>query len=164
MPPEERKTLRRVRLGIATGLGIGYAPVVPGTFGSLPGVVLAWSLFSLGGTMAVFAGLLTVTGLGFWAAEGAARDLGRKDPGQIVVDEIAGQMLTYLLVPPTIRTLGLGFLLFRMFDILKPFPARRLEALPGGSGIMADDLAAGVYANLVLQGAVHLFPGLMGHA
>jgi phosphatidylglycerophosphatase A len=156
--------LARLQVLLATVFGIGYAPVAPGTFGSIPGVALAWCLHAAGGSAAVFTGFVVVTLVGFSVAGGAARSLGAKDPGPVVVDETAGQMLTLWLVVPTPGALALGFFLFRLFDVWKPFPARRLESLPGGSGIMADDLAAGVYANLVLHGAVFLAPGLLGRA
>ncbi len=165
MPPDGGRRpggLARARLLAATGLGIGYAPLAPGTLGSIPGLVLAWSLFLLGGSGAVFAGFVVVTGVGFLVAGGAARTLGARDPRPVVVDETAGQMLALLLVPPTARTVVLAFFLFRLFDTWKPFPVRWLESLPGSSGIMADDLAAGIYANLVLHGAVRFVPGLLG--
>jgi phosphatidylglycerophosphatase A len=153
MPPEAG----RLRMLVATGCGIGFAPVAPGTFGSIPGVALAWALGSIGGPPAVAVGAAVV-----WAAGAAARRLGASDPGPVVVDEIAGQMLTLLPVAPTPSALALGFFVFRVLDVLKPFPVRRLEALPGGSGIMADDLAAGVYGAAVMVAATRLFPGLLG--
>jgi phosphatidylglycerophosphatase A len=110
------------------------------------------------------AGLCAVAAAGTWAAGRAETILAKHDPGAVVVDEIAGQILTLAFVPMTPRTLLLGFVLFRALDILKPFPARRLESLPGGSGIMADDLMAGIYANLLLQGAAYFLPGLLGIA
>jgi phosphatidylglycerophosphatase A len=155
-----RKTLSdRVALAVATGLGVGYAPVVPGTFGSLPGVAAAWLLWTFGGSAATTAGLLLVVPVGVWAATRAEAHFGRIDPGAVVIDEVAGQILTLAFLPLTPRVLLAGFLLFRVLDILKPFPARRLESLPGGSGIMADDLAAGIYGNILLQGAVHFLRG-----
>lgn len=154
----------RVQLLLATCLGVGYAPVAPGTFGSIPGLLAAWLLASLAGPWALLAGLVAVTLTGFAVAGGAARALGAHDPGPVVIDEVAGQMLAVVLVPRTLAAYALGFFLFRLFDVLKPYPAGRLEALPGGIGIMADDLAAALYANLVLQGAVRLAPGVLGQA
>lgn len=152
----------RVRLLIATGLGVGYVRLAPGTFGSALGVALYILLHFAGGTWATLAGLIVVTALGFWAAGAAERHFGRRDPGHVVVDEIAGQMLSLLFLPLTAGVAAAGFLLFRLLDILKPFPARQMEALPGGSGIMADDLMAGLYANLILQALVRWTPGLLG--
>ncbi len=158
MAPPEPAGPGRVRLWLATGLGAGYAPWMPGTFGSLPGVLLAWLLWTLGGGTAQVLGTLSVVALGFATAGGAARRLGGEDPGPVVIDEIAGQMVTLLLLAPTATTLLAGFVLFRLADIVKPFPARRLEALPGASGIMADDLAAAVYAHLALRLVLQLAP------
>ena len=155
---------QRLRVLVATVLGVGRAPLAPGTWGSLPGLALAWALGAFLGPWSLAAALVLVAAAGTWAAEGAARHFGTPDPGPVVVDEVAGQMLTLLFVPPTWQALLAGFLLFRFFDILKPFPARALERLPGGAGIMADDLAAGIYGNLVLQAAIHFAPGLMGTA
>jgi phosphatidylglycerophosphatase A len=147
---------------VSTGLGVGHAPLVPGTFGSMLGVVLYGLLAWAGGWPAALAGLAVVTALGFWSAGITERAVGRRDPGLIVIDEVAGQMLSLIFLPRTVGVLAAGFLLFRVFDILKPFPARRLEALPGGSGIMADDLMAGLYANLLLQALVRWTPWFQG--
>ena len=139
---------------VATGLGLGYLRPVPGTFGSLFGLGLCVLLHAFGGWPAVGAGLVVVTLLGFWSAGRLEREIGSRDPGCIVIDEVAGQMLTLFLLPLSAGLLAAGFLLFRLLDILKPYPARRLEALPGGSGIMADDLMVGLWANLLLQALV----------
>ena len=144
----------RARLIVATGLGVGYAPLAPGTVGSLLGLALFALLHLIAGPPAALAGTLVVTAAGFWSAGTAERHFGRSDPGHVVIDEVAGQMLTLLVLPFGAGVAAAGFLLFRLFDILKPFPVRRLEGLPGGSGIMADDLMAGIYANLVLQALV----------
>jgi phosphatidylglycerophosphatase A len=99
-----------------------------------------------------------VTLLGVLAAGRVARLLGRKDPGLVVVDEVAGQWITFLALPMTPVTALAGFLLFRLMDIVKPWPARDLERLPGGFGIMADDVAAGIYAHLVLRAGLAVWP------
>ena len=159
MPPEPgARVYASPRHWLACGFGIGLAPVAPGTFGSLPGLLLAWGLVTLGGSWALAAGIVVVVVLGTWSAHALSARLGLKDPGVIVVDEIAGQMLTLLGMKLTAPTLAAGFLLFRIFDVLKPPPARQLEALPGGFGIMADDLAAGAYANLALRVALAWLP------
>jgi phosphatidylglycerophosphatase A len=147
---------------LASGFGFGYGPIAPGTWGSLPGVALAWALGRTDRPWALAAGAVVVTAVGLWAADRAAALWGEEDPGRVVVDEIAGQMVTLAFLPPAPGVLALGFVLFRLFDVWKPWPARRLEDLPGGAGIMADDLAAGAYANLVLRLAVIAFPGLLG--
>jgi phosphatidylglycerophosphatase A len=140
-----------LRRWIATGLGAGHIGVAPGTVGALEGLALAWWLGRSGGNLALAAGCIVVSAAGLWAAAGAERLFGEHDPQRVVVDEIAGQMLSLLFLPLDAAGLIVSFVLFRVFDIAKPFPLRRLEALPGGAGIMADDLAAGLYANLVHQ-------------
>jgi phosphatidylglycerophosphatase A len=93
---------------------------------------------------------LAVTVLGIWAADEAERALGAKDPGAIVVDEVAGMALSVLTLPPTPLALVAGFVLFRAFDVLKPFPANVAQRLPGGLGVVVDDLVAGLYALALL--------------
>lgn len=137
---------------LATGLGTGYGPIAPGTWGSLPGLAIAWGLDRGAGRWAVVAGACFFTLAGVWAAGRAERMFGEKDPGPVVIDEIAGQLVTLLFLPTTVPVLVVAFLLFRVLDVWKPWPADRLESLPGGSGIMADDLMAGLYANLLLHG------------
>ncbi len=154
----------RVAMILATGFGTGYGPVAPGTWGSLPGIALAWGLDRLGGHWAVLGGALVFAVAGVWAAGRAEALLGEKDPGRVVVDEIAGQMVSLLFLPLTAQTLVVAFLVFRVLDVLKPWPARRLEDLPGGSGIMADDLMVGLYANLILHGLALWRPAWLGLA
>lgn len=136
---------------LATGLGVGFIPVMPGTFGSLLGLLLAWILSFLGWPirLAAVAALFLV---GIPLCGRAARLFGQTDPGSVVYDEIAAMPLVFLSVPLVFTTsLGLpaailGFIWFRAFDITKPWPVRRLEHLQGGLGIMIDDMAAAIYA------------------
>ena len=102
--------------------------------------------------------------VGIWAADRTARLAGSKDPRHVVVDEIAGQLVTLAFLPLTPRVLIAGFLVFRVLDVWKPWPADRLEGLPGGSGIMADDLMAGLYGNLILQAIAAWRPAWLGIA
>ncbi len=142
---------------IATGLGLGYLPKAPGTWGSLGALGLYLVLaprLSLGEEL--FLGLVFIL-LGVWAAERRAAWRGVKDPQEVVIDEIAGQWLALMGAGLSFWVLP-AFFLFRLFDILKPLPVRQAERLPGGWGIMADDLVAGVLANLVWQA----FRGLLG--
>jgi phosphatidylglycerophosphatase A len=133
----------RLAVAVATGLGAGYAPVAPGTAGSALGAaVLRLVPFSRAGLLAYFA---AVTLAGLWASHRAERLLGGKDPGRIVIDEVAGMTLTVLFLPLTARVVGAGFVLFRILDIVKPFPARGSQRLSGGPGVMVDDLIAGAY-------------------
>jgi phosphatidylglycerophosphatase A len=116
----------------------------------------------VGGWPASLAGLVLVTLGGFWSAGAAEARYCKKDPGNVVIDEVAGQMLALLFLTPTPHILVAGFLLFRLLDILKPYPARRLESLAGAAGIMTDDLIAGLYSNLILQALCRLAPEWLG--
>ncbi len=143
-------------LAIAT-FGVGYLPLMPGTFGSLVGVgmflLLARANMPLVAVVVVL--ILAVTFAGIWAGSRIEQLSGRKDPGKVVVDEVAGQLIA--LFPLTLfarwSTVAviLSFILFRFFDIVKPYPANRLQELDGGMGIMFDDLVAGVYGAVVVS-------------
>jgi phosphatidylglycerophosphatase A len=135
---------------VATGLGAGYSPVAPGTAGSLVGLALFWPLHHLAVGLQL-AALVLLFAAGVASSSRLARSVGRKDPGLVVVDEIAGMWTTLLFLPFTPLAALLGFLAFRAMDVAKPWPARQLEALPGGWGIMCDDMMAGVYANLLVH-------------
>ncbi len=134
---------------IATVGGIGRVPRLPGTVASVVGAGLAWWLSP--NPAVQIAGCLAVTALGFWSAGPAARAMAVKDPPAVVIDEVAGMMLTLLFLPAKGWIYLAGFLLFRLLDIWKPGPIRRMEQLPGSLGIMLDDLAAGLAANLLLR-------------
>lgn len=174
--PERRRTAGDyVALGLAT-CGVGLIPVAPGTWGSAVGVLAYLGLgrgaerifdysvargldlspqqFPAVLTTVMLFAILLVSVVGMWAATRAEKLLGKKDPGAVVVDEVAGQLITFLFVPwlATGRwTVVAGFIAFRVFDIWKPYPVRRLEGLGGGLGIMADDMLAGFYAAAVMS-------------
>lgn len=138
---------------IATWFGCGLSPFAPGTAGSLGALLPAFLLVRYAGFEPLYFAALTaaVTPLGIWAAGRAARDAGIEDPGRVVIDEVLGQWLTLAGATHLNWQSGLAaFALFRLFDIWKPFPVRRLENLGGGLGIVADDLGAGIYGSLVL--------------
>jgi phosphatidylglycerophosphatase A len=136
---------------LATGFGIGFAPLAPGTAGTLIGIPLYWALAAMPWPLWLIT-LLAFTALAWYVADQAERLFGRKDAPCIVIDEIAGLQWTLFLITPTALHVVLGFILFRFFDILKPFPARRFQdRLPGGLGVVGDDFAAGIWGNLVLQ-------------
>jgi phosphatidylglycerophosphatase A len=141
---------------IATGFGSGYSPFAPGTAGSLVGLLFVWPLMQLPGAGQVAAVAILFL-VGVVASTHVARRVGIEDPGIVVVDEIMGMWASLLFLPLTWWTVGIGFVLFRIMDIVKPYPARQLEHLPEGWGIMADDLMAGIYANLVLRGLLMLW-------
>ncbi|MDA8085425.1 MAG: phosphatidylglycerophosphatase A [Nitrospiraceae bacterium] len=133
---------------IATLSFIGYSPAAPGTMGSLAAALFVYLIRPRPLPLAVFT--VFTAFLGAWAAEVAEKRLGR-DSSHIIIDEFAGYLLSVLFIPHSAGYLIAAFVLFRALDILKPPPIRRLEKLPGGMGVMADDLAAGAVANLVIQ-------------
>ena len=150
--------MKRLAVLIASGGGLGYAPIAPGTAGSAGGVIIYLAM--TGWPLAWQAGLVAaIVIVGVWAAHVAAACFEREDPSEVVIDEVAGQLVTLLATGVTISGAVAGFFLFRLLDIVKPWPANRLERLHGGVGIMADDVAAAVYGNLILQIAVRMLPG-----
>jgi len=137
----------------ATFFGLGFFPVAPGTLASLA-VLLLYRYPAHGLSLPYqFLILALLLALGVPASSAYSSELGKRDPGRIVIDEAAGQFLVFVFVPPVWTFLVVGFLLFRFLDIVKPFPIRKLEALPSGWGIMADDVAAALLAKALL----HLF-------
>lgn len=146
---------------LATFGYVGHFPIAPGTAGSAAAFVIylgvRW-VASPGLELAVALGLYAA---GIWAAQVAEAHYGRTDPGFIVIDEVVGMLVTLLFLPVTWVGALIGFLLFRLFDIVKPFPARQCEALHGGFGVMTDDLMAGIYGNLSLRLLVWLVPALL---
>ncbi|HEX4150406.1 MAG TPA: phosphatidylglycerophosphatase A [Pirellulales bacterium] len=137
---------------LATGFWVGFIPWAPGTFGTLLGLPLAWGLAQLGpAPMAAATAAICLAGIPICTR--AAKNLGgTKDPGCIVLDEIASVPITFFLIDDwSWPSVVAGFVLHRLFDITKPPPARQLERLPGGLGIMADDWMAGLYSNLALR-------------
>jgi len=151
--------MKQAAVAIATAAGLGYAPIAPGTVGSAAGVLiyLLTAHWSLPAQASLAAG---VTAIGVWAAHIAARHFGRSDPSQVVIDEVAGQLVTMLGTGAGWKGAIIGFLLFRAFDIVKPWPANRLESLHGGWGIMADDIMAGAYSCAILLAIIWLVPGM----
>ena len=146
------KVLRAVILFIAQGAYSGRFPVAPGTAGTAVGVLLYLGVRSVSlSTYTAVCVLICV--LGVWAAGRAEKILGCKDCSSIVIDEIAGYLISMFLVPFGWGYVVAGFFVFRIFDIIKPWPLHRLQDLHGGIGVMIDDIGAGIYTNLVLQAA-----------
>ena len=143
--------MRKPGLFIATCGYVGYVPVAPGTAGSIAGLALYGAAGLLGGTPVEIGVLAVVLAVGVWSSAASERHLGVTDPGVIVIDEVAGMLITLLALQPTWGGVLAGFLAFRFFDVVKPFPARWAERLPGGWGVMADDVIAGLYAHLALR-------------
>jgi len=143
--------IHRLTLVFATGFGAGYSPVASGTVGTMVAIPI-FILFSRWGTPGVLAGLVMIALLGIPAADHMERSLGTTDPGKVVIDEIAGFLVTMAGSPVEVRYIIAGFFLFRFFDIVKPPPVRQAERyLRGGLGVVADDLLAGVYAWICLR-------------
>jgi phosphatidylglycerophosphatase A len=144
---------------VATLFGIGHIPWAPGTWASLATTLLWWLLswaMRPGWQVAAAVSLASITiTLGIAAATRVARKTGLKDPQFVVIDEVAGQLIPFLAFPASWKSLVLGFILFRGFDIVKPPPVRQLERLPEGLGIVMDDVAAGVYAFGVIEILLH---------
>ena len=141
-------------LAIATAFGVGYIPFAPGTFGSAAGLLL-WAVLPAS-LVVQTAAILVLFAAGSWSGSIAERHFGRTDPGYVVIDEVLGMIVTLFLIPVGVTGAVVGFFLFRIADIVKPFPANRLERLHGGVGVMADDGMAAVYANLALRAIVWL--------
>ena len=136
---------------LAFGYGTGLSPIAPGTFGSLIGLVFYWLLYGFGWTYYLLITIL-FTIFGIWLCGKVSKDLGVHDHSGIVWDEIIGILLTFLYVVPTLSNMMIGFLLFRLFDIVKPWPIRLIDKnIKGGLGIMLDDILAAVPAWLCLQ-------------
>lgn len=141
--------MNTLALAVATVLGIGYAPFAPGTFGSAAGLVLWWLLPASPSVQVVAIVILFVAGS--WSGSVAERHFKKTDPGPVVIDEVMGMLVTLFMNPVGWGGAIAGFFLFRVADVLKPYPANRLEALDGGVGVMADDGMAAVYANVALR-------------
>jgi phosphatidylglycerophosphatase A len=144
---------------LATWFGAGRLPWAPGTWGSLFALPLAWLLLALGGPWLLLIAAALVFALGLWAADRYMKAVGLHDPGAVVIDEVAGQWLTLAIAPLDPLAFLLGFVLFRVADVLKPWPASWLDRRVGGAfGVMIDDVAAAVYAGGILALVIWLLP------
>ena len=136
---------------LATGFGVGYSPIAPGTMGTLLSIPIYLFLSQIPSPLYELT-LLTFFFLASWISEQAQKYWATRDDQRIVIDEMMGFLITMLWIPRTIFFISMGLILFRFFDILKPFPIRRLEKRwKGGFGVVLDDVAAGVYVNIILQ-------------
>ena len=150
------KFRERAVLFLATGFFIGTVPFAPGTFGSIIGLPICFLISRLDILIAVICTILFIL-FAIWMAGVAEKALKKKDAGEIVIDEIAGLIVTFIGIPFTLKTVIVGFIIFRAFDILKPFPIGTLERkVAGGPGIVLDDVLAGLYANLILRLAIYI--------
>ena len=150
--------MKRFILILATGFGVGYSPIAPGTLGTLVAIPVYYFLSNISSP------IYEITLIGFfflsvWISENAEIFFGKKDDQRIVIDEIMGFLVTMLWVPKTAILMVVGFFLFRFFDILKPFPIRHLEKkFKGGFGVVLDDVMAGVYASIILHLIGRIYP------
>jgi phosphatidylglycerophosphatase A len=134
---------------VATWFGCGYSPVAPGTVGTLGTLPLVYALATLG-PAAYWAGTVVVTVLGVWASDRHARALGEKDPSSAVIDEVSGTLIAVgFVLDAGLAAIVAAVLLFRLFDIWKPGPVNTVQKLPGGLGVMADDVLAGILAGVL---------------
>ncbi len=143
---------------LATCGPIGYAPVAPGTWGSAVGVLLFVLIRWTGSSVLEVGAIVALFVVGVWSAGLAETRLGLVDPGPVVIDEVVGMLLTTALVPVNLTGVLVAFLLFRILDIIKPWPAARFERLHGGLGIVADDAMAGVYGNVIMRTLIYVAP------
>ena len=150
--------MRRFAVFVCSFGYLGFFPIAPGTVGSAAGLVV----YLLGRTSGIphfeLALIIVLFVAGVALTGSCEEDLRCVDPGPIVIDEVMGMLITLLMIPVGSGGMLLGFLLFRTLDVFKPFPARQLERLHGGLGVMADDAMAGIYSNLLLRGAFYLAP------
>jgi phosphatidylglycerophosphatase A len=145
----------RLAIFICTFGYIGYFPIAPGTIGSMAGLAVYAGLRWLGvGPIAEAAVIVMLFVVGTWSGTHAERYFGGTDPGPGVIDEVVGMLMTLYLLPPTVTIAIVGFFVFRVLDVVKPFPANRLERLHGGLGMMADDAMSAIYSNALLHGLV----------
>ncbi len=149
--------MKKLAVLTATVGGLGYAPIAPGTFGSAAGILIYW-LTRGWPTSWQLAIIAVVTIVGIRASTIAAEHFNKEDPGYVVIDEVAGQLVTLAFTGAGLSATILAFFVFRILDIIKPYPANRFERLHGGTGIMADDLMAGVYGCVIVHLAMRYLP------
>jgi phosphatidylglycerophosphatase A len=148
----------RLGLFIATCGYLGYVPVAPGTFGSAAGLLVFAAVRWSGSPILELAVIVLLFAVGVWSSNVAEKHFGGVDPAPVILDEVLGMLITLAFIPVNITGAIVGFLLFRLFDVVKPWPANRLESLHGGLGIMADDAMAAVYGNVVMRLLIVIVP------
>lgn len=151
--------MRRLGLFIATCGYLGHLPIAPGTFGSALGLAVFFLVRSTGSPAIEIACIVALFCVGIWSGTVAESHFGAIDPAPVVLDEVVGMLITLALLPVNGAGAIAGFFVFRVFDVIKPWPSARFERLPGGLGVMADDGMAAVYSNLVMRGLIVLLPG-----
>ena len=151
--------MQRVGLFIATCGYLGFVPVAPGTFGSAAGLAVFFLIRSTGSMTLEVAAILVLFAIGIWSGTIAEHHFGGVDPAPVVMDEVVGMLITLVFVPVGVTGAIVGFLVFRVLDVLKPWPSARFERLPGGLGVMADDGMAAIYGNAMMHGLIWATPG-----
>ena len=150
--------MRRLGLFLATCGYLGYVPIAPGTFGSALGLAVFFAVRSTGSAAVELAVIAILFAVGVWSGTEAEHHFGGVDPGPIVLDEVVGMLITLALLPVTPAGAIVGFLVFRVLDVVKPWPSAGFEKLPGGLGVMADDGMAAIYGNLLMRGLIAVAP------
>jgi len=153
--------MRRLGLFVATCGYLGYVPVAPGTFGSALGLAVFFAVRSAESVALEVGVILLVFVVGLWCGTIAEHHFGGIDPGPVVLDEVLGMLITLALLPVSITGAIVGFVVFRVLDVVKPWPSAQFERLPGGLGVMADDAMAAIYGNLLMRGLIALMPGAL---
>src|SRR4029450_13409568 len=151
--------MHRVGLFIATCGYIGYVPIAPGTFGSAAGLAVFYAVRHFGSTFAELVAIAVLFALGIWSGTEDEHHFGAIDPAPVVLDEVVGMLVTLALLPGNIVGAIVGFLVFRVLDVVKPWPSAQRERLPGGLGVMADDGMAALYGNAIMRLLIWLAPG-----
>ena len=151
--------MNRVGLFIATCGYLGYVPVAPGTFGSAAGLAAFFLIRSTGSLTVEVAAIVVLFAIGIWSGTIAEHYFGGVDPAPVVMDEVVGMLITLAFLPVGLIGAIVGFLVFRVLDVFKPWPSARFERLPGGLGVMADDGMAAIYGNVVMHGLIWVTPG-----
>jgi phosphatidylglycerophosphatase A len=153
--------MNRFGLFVATCGYLGYVPVAPGTFGSALGLAVFFAVRSTGSVSVELFVIAVVFAVGLWSGTIAEHHFGGIDPGPVVLDEVLGMLMTLALLPVNMTGAIVGFIVFRVLDVVKPWPSARFEKLPGGLGVMADDAMAAIYGNLMMRGLIALFPAAL---
>ena len=151
--------MHRIGLFIATCGYLGYVPLAPGTFGSAAGLAAFFLIRSTGSITVEVGAILVLFAVGIWSGTVAEHYFGGIDPAPVVMDEVVGMLITLAFLPVSVTGAIVGFLVFRVLDVVKPWPSARFERLPGGLGVMADDGMAAIYGNLVMHGLIWAIPG-----
>ena len=150
--------MHRFGLLLATCGYIGYVPIAPGTFGSAVGLAVFFAVRASGSVGLELGVIAMLFAVGIWSGTVAEHHFGGIDPAPIVLDEVVGMLITLALLPVNVTGAIVGFVVFRILDVIKPWPSARFETLPGGLGVMADDGMAAIYGNLIMRGLLAMAP------